>query len=255
MSAAARSSPAGEDVLALSPDEIAARLAGSPEARAAFMRVAAEAGIAEAQAVYGQMLLDGHGVARDAVAALGWFTRAAAQHHVMALNMVGRCYDLGWGTPVRKDRAAQCFRLAAEQGLDWAMYNYATLLALGEGVAENKTAALVWLEKAAALGNAKAINFIGSFHEDGWVVKRDMAKAARLYASAAHGGDFRGAFNHARMLGQKGQIEEALKWLARAGETATAAFVDKAAAWLERSGVPGFATRGVQALRRGAASC
>ena len=31
-------------------------------------------------------------------AALGWFTRAAAHHHVMALNMVGRCYDLRWGT-------------------------------------------------------------------------------------------------------------------------------------------------------------
>jgi TPR repeat protein len=200
------------------------------------------------------MLLDGHGVACDAAAALGWFKRAAAQHHVMALNMVGRCYDLGWGTPVMKDRAAQCFRLAAEQGLDWAMYNYATLLALGEGVAEDKAAALDWLEKAARLGNAKAINFLGSFHEDGWVIPRDMAQAARLYARAAAGGDFRGCFNHARMLGENGRLDEALNWLARAGETGTAAFVDKACAWLAACGIPGFATRGVQAMRR-AASC
>ena len=244
-----------EDLLALPADEVARRLDGPPEARAAFVRAAAEAGVAEAQAVYGQMLLDGHGVARDPAAALAWFTRAAAQRHVMALNMVGRCYDLGWGTPIRKERAAQCFRLAAEQGLDWAMYNYATLLALGEGVAEDRAEALAWLEQAAAMGNAKAINFIGSFYEDGWVVAPDMAKAATCYARAAHGGDFRGAFNHARMLGEKGRVEEALAWLARAGESATAAFVDKAAAWLERSGVPGFATRGVQALRRGAAAC
>lgn len=244
-----------EDVLALSAEQIAARLAGPPEERAAFVRAAAEAGVAEAQAVYGQMLLDGHGVARDARAALSWFTRAAAQHHVMALNMVGRCYDLGWGTPVMKDRAAQCFRLAAEQGLDWAMYNYATLLALGEGVAEDKAAALDWLEKAARLGNAKALNFIGSFHEDGWVVPRDMAQAARLYARAAAGGDFRGCFNHARMLGLRGRTEEALTWLARAGETGTAAFVDKACAWLAQCGIRGFATRGVQAMRRAAASC
>jgi TPR repeat protein len=241
-------------LLALTPDAIATHLAGPPEARAAFVRAAAEAGLAEAQAVYGQMLLDGHGVVRDPAAALGWFKRAAAQHHVMALNMVGRCYDLGWGTPVRKDRAAQCFRVAAEQGLDWAMYNYATLLALGEGVPEDKPAALDWLEKAARLGNAKAINFLGSFHEDGWVVPRDMAQAARLYARAAQGGDFRGCFNHARMLGQRGRIDEAIAWLARAGETATAAFVDKACAWLDASGVPGFATRGVQAMRK-AASC
>ena len=47
----------------LSPDAIAARLSGSSEERAAFVREAAEAGVAEAQAVYGQMLLDGAGVA------------------------------------------------------------------------------------------------------------------------------------------------------------------------------------------------
>ena len=241
-------------LLALTPDEIADRLASPPAERAAFVHAAAEAGLAEAQAIYGQMLLDGNGVARDAGAALGWFKRAAAQHHVMALNMVGRCYDLGWGTPVMKDRAAECFRLAAEQGLDWAMYNYATLLALGQGVPEDKAAALDWLERAARLGNAKAINFLGSFHEDGWVVPRDMAQAARLYARAAHGGDFRGCFNHARMLGEKGRIDEALGWLARARATATPAFIDKAGAWLAASRIPGFRTRGVRAMG-GAAPC
>jgi TPR repeat protein len=244
-----------EDIRALSAEAIAARLAAPPSERAAFIRSAAEAGVAQAQALYGQLLLDGDGIARNPRAALGWFTRAAAQHHVMALNMVGRCYDLGWGTPVSKPRAAQCFRLAAEQGLDCAMYNYATLLALGEGVAEDKAAALGWLERAALLGNAKAINFLGSFYEDGWVIERDMAQAARLYARAAAGGDFRGAFNHARMLGERGRIDEALRWLVRAGETATAAFVEKACAWLADCAVPGLATRGQHALRTGARSC
>jgi len=254
-SASGPPSPAGENLFTLTPEEVAARLARSPAERAAFVRNVAEAGVAEAQAVYGQMLLDGHGVARDERAALGWFKRAAAQRHVMALNMVGSCYDLGWGKLVMKDRAAECFRLAAEQGLDWAMYNYATLLALGEGVAEDKAEALDWLERAARLGNAKAINFLGSFHEDGWVIPRDMDQAARLYARAAAGGDFRGCFNHARMLGAKGRVDEALPWLARAGAAGTAAFVEKACVWLKASGVPGFATRGVQAMRGAAASC
>jgi TPR repeat protein len=231
-------------------------LAAPPEERARFIRVAAEAGIAEAQAVYGQMLLDGAGVPVDQRAALGWFKRAAAQHHAMAINMVGRCYDLGWGTPVMKERAVTCFRIAAEMGLDWAMYNYATLLALGEGVAEDKPAALAWLTRAAALGNAKAVNFVGSFHEDGWVVPRDIDKAAECYARAAEGGDFRGCFNHARMLGLAGKVDEALVWLARAGESATAAFLDKAEAWLRRSAIPGFAEHGPTMLRRGkAAAC
>ncbi len=59
---------------------------------------------------------------------------------------------------------------AARAGLDWGMYNYATMLALGNGVDEDRAAALAWFEKAAALGHAKSINLIGGFHEDGWVV-------------------------------------------------------------------------------------
>lgn len=240
------------DLDGLTAEDIAARLSGPPEERAAFVRSAAEAGMAEAQAVYGQMLLDGAGVAKDEPAALAWFTRAAAQHHLMAINMVGRCYDLGWGTAPDKVRAAECYRIAAERGLDWGMYNYATLLALGAGVAEDKAAALDWFQRAAKLGNAKAINFVGSFHEDGWVVPRDLAKAARCYARAARGGDFRGCFNHARMLGAAGRADEAMDWLKRAGETATPAFVDKASAWLASADLPAFRVRGVQALRTGA---
>lgn len=201
------------------------------------------------------MLLDGVHVARDMRAGFGWFLKAAAQGHAMGLNMVGRCYDLGWGVHVDKARAAVCYRAAAERGLDWAMYNYATLLALGHGVAEDKATALVWFNKAAKLGNAKAMNFVGSFHEDGWVVPRDVAKAAAYYARAAARGDFRGAFNHARMLGDKGRAEEALSWIERAGASATPAFVAKAAAFLDGSPVPAFRARGRAAIERGAARC
>jgi hypothetical protein len=239
----------------LSPDEIAAGLAGTPEQRATTIRVLAEAGHPDAQALLGQLLLDGNGLTKDEPAALAWFTRAAAQHHLMAINMVGRCYDLGWGTAPDKVRAAACYRIAAERGLDWGMYNYATLLALGDGVAEDKPSALAWFRKAAARGNAKAINFVGSFHEDGWVVARDVKAAAHCYARAAQGGDFRGAFNHARMLGAAGKIEDAMHWLRRAGETATPAFVAKASAWLAAADLPAFRRRGVQALRQGAGQC
>jgi TPR repeat protein len=236
-----------EDFAALTPDEVTARLAGSPEERAELIRAGAEAGVAEAQAVYGQMLLD----AGEAAAGFGWFVRAARQGHLLALNMVGRCYDLGWGVAVDKPRAAECFRVAAERGLDWGMYNYATLLALGEGVAEDRPAALAWLRKAAALGNAKAINFVGSFHEDGWVVERDLALAAEHYARAAEGGDFRGCFNHARMLIQAGDRHGALRWLARIGECgATEVFKDKCEAWLRASADPLLRDEGVAALRR-----
>ena len=219
----------------------------------ALVRRAAEAGLPEAQAMFGQLLLDGNGVAADPAAALSWLVKAAAQQHLMALNMVGRCYDLGWGTAVDKARGAECYRVAAERGLDWAMYNYATLLALGEGVGEDKAAALDWLERAAALGNVKAVNFVGSFAEDGWVAPRDIAKAAKCYERAAAGGDFRGCFNHARMLAEAGRMDEALHWIGRAGALGNARFVAQVRDWLAACPYAALRSRGPAVL--GARAC
>lgn len=229
-----------ETILAMDAAEVARRMAGPPAERAAFVAVAAEGGVAEAQAVYGQMLLDGVGVEADPQAAVGWFDRAARQGHAMAINMMGRCYDLGWGVPVDKTRAAEWFKAAADRGLDWGLYNYATALALGAGVTEDKPAALALFRRAAEMGNAKAINYVGSFHEDGWVVERDLTEAARCYLLAAEGGDFRGQFNHARMLATAGRTDEALEWLAKVPETATDAFIAKVREWLARSDLPAF---------------
>lgn len=237
----------------LTRDQIEARLAGDdPAGRADFVREAAEAGEAEAQALYGQLLLDGNGLAADRSAAFQWFNRAAAQRHAMALNMVGRCYDQGWGVVVDKARATECFRIVAERGVPEGMYNFATALTLGAGVAEDKVAALGWFERAAAAGYAKADNFIGSFAEDGWAGPVDMAKAAASYARAAAGGDFRGAFNHARMLIAAGSVGEALLWIERAGAWSNDRFRDQARGWLKTSPL---GHEGVAALDRGIAQC
>jgi uncharacterized protein len=233
---------------AMSAEALAECLSGPPEARAALLHEAAEAGLADAQALYGQILLDGAGVPRDAAAAFGWFSKAARQGHLMALNMVGRCYDLGWGATIDKARAAACFGVAAERGLEWGMYNYATALALGEGVAEDKPAALELFRKAAALGNAKAANYVGSFHEDGWVVSRDLALAEHHYRIAAEGGDFRGQFNLARLLAARGEQGEALAWLGRVRHAATPAFLAKAEHWLQTADDRILREQGVAAL-------
>jgi len=227
-----------ESLNALDADEIARRLSGPRERVAAFVREAAEAGSAEAQARLGQMLLDGDGVAQDMPQALGWFERAARAGHLEAANMVGRCHDLGWGTKVDKARAAAWFRQAAGRGLTWAKYNYATLLALGEGVTEDKATALALFEEAAAEGNAKAHNFVGSFYEDGWVVAPELGEAARRYRIAAEGGDFRGQFNHGRMLAMRGETDAALRWMGLAWENGNARFRAQMADYLIAQGEP-----------------
>src|SRR3546814_1317302 len=68
---------------------------------------------------------------------------------------------------------------------------------------------LDWFRKAAGLGNAKSMNYIGSFYEDGWVVERDLDAAEEQYRMAAEGGDFRGQFNYARLRAEKGDVETA----------------------------------------------
>ncbi|WP_159977755.1 MULTISPECIES: tetratricopeptide repeat protein [unclassified Novosphingobium] len=215
-----------------SAEEARERLSASDAEVAGIMKVAAEAGLAEAQALYGQILLDGKGIPRDEKEALRWFSSSAQAGHVMAMNMVGRCCEHGWGTPVDKVRAAQWYEAAAERGLDWGMYNLATLHCLGEGVPLDREAAFRLYSRAARAGHVKSINLLGGFHEDGWVVMRDMDVAADHYRRAAEGGDFRGEFNHARMLIEAGCIDEALVWLRKLEASATPAFLGKVSGWL-----------------------
>lgn len=233
---------------AMSAAELAALFSTDNAERHHAIKLAAEAGLADAQALYGQMLLDGRDVAQNQREAISWFHKAAEQGHAMAINMIGRCYDLGWGVAVDKTRAAQWFKIAADKGLDWGLYNYATLLALGSGVDEDKATALALFQKAAAMGNAKAMNFVGSFYEDGWVVRQNMRVAAYHYRQAAEGGDFRGQFNHARILADGGDMDAALQWLSRVRETATPAFLAKAHHWLAASSHERLRTDGIAAL-------
>ena len=219
------------DISATTPAQLAALRAGPPEAYAAGSRP--PPGLLEAQAILGQMLLDGHGMARDPEAALGWFKRAAQADHPMSIN--SRCYENGWGVARDETVAAYWFRLAADRGLDWGMYNYAHMLRDGRGgVAQDPAAALALYQRAAQSGHVKSIGVVGRFHEAGTVVPRDLEQAFDCYRRAAEGGDFRGMFHLGRLLLQRGQRDEAEAWLDRVPQTATAVFLREADAMLRK---------------------
>lgn len=192
-----------------------------PSAAAAWMLGAARLGHGDAQAVLGQWLLDGHGMPRNTQEALGWFLKAGTQGHVIGMNMTGRCFENGWGTEPDTFVAANWYRQAAHQGLDAGMYNYANLLATGKGVRKDQTAALEWYRRAARKGHAKSMTKIGHFYEDGRVVRRDAEQAFSWFEKGAMGGDFRGQFNYASMLAERGRLAEALEWLHKVPLTAT----------------------------------
>ena len=105
----------------------------------------------------------------------------------------------------------------------------------GKGLERDQVAALHWFGLAAQGGNVMAMNMVGRCCEHGWVVDRDMEQAADHYRHAAEGGDFRGQFNHARMLAARGDRESAHFWLARMQETATPAFLAKAGNWIREN--------------------
>ena len=200
----------------LDGDRLKAMLEESPARAAQAILIAAREGVLDAQALLGQILLDGQGIAQDQPLAVRWFGIAARNGHLMARNMLGRCHEHGWGCTADASVAAGHYRLAAEQGLDWAMYNYANLLATGRGVAEDPMQALSLYRRAAELGHAKSMNLLGRYLEEGRYCPANPQAARDWYRRSALGGDFRGQFSFAALLADEGRIEEALGWLRKA---------------------------------------
>ena len=220
-----RESPITPDQIAtISAKELRQKISGDPHKAAHWIKAAAEYGIAEAQALLGQILLDGRGIAMDAAQARIWFLKAAEQGHLMAMNMLGRCHELGWGGDMDLPQAASWFRRAADQGLDCAMYNYANLLLHGNGVPKDERLALDWYRQSAARGYAKSLGVLGRFYEEGWVVEADREIALEYYRQSAEGGDFRGQYNYALMLAERGDMTTAASWLRKALAGAHIAF-------------------------------
>ncbi|MBC3268400.1 sel1 repeat family protein [Pseudomonas sp. SWRI81] len=195
---------------------LAAMLEESPARAAQAILLAAGEGEVEAQALLGQILLDGHGIAQDQPLALRWFGIAAGRGHLMARNMLGRCHEHGWGCAADASVAAQHYRIAAQAGLDWAMYNLANLLATGRGVAVDHRKALALYRRSAELGHAKSMNLLGRYLEEGQVCPADPAAAREWYRRSAEAGDFRGQFSYAAVLAGEGNIDEAILWLEKA---------------------------------------
>ncbi|MFJ2283691.1 tetratricopeptide repeat protein [Pseudomonas sp. NPDC087803] len=196
--------------------QLSAMLEESPARAAQAILLAAGQGIVDAQALLGQILLDGRGIAQDQPLALRWFGIAAGQGHRMSRNMLGRCHEHGWGCVADAAVAARHYRMAADAGLDWGMYNLANLLATGRGVPEDQAGALELYRRAAEAGHAKSMNLLGRYLEQGRVCPTDLTAAHDWYRRSAEGGDFRGQFSHAAILAEAGRLEEAVQWLDRA---------------------------------------
>lgn len=188
------------------------------------LRKLALEGSIDAQVGWAHRLLHGHGVARDPEAAFRWFNRAAGGGDPEALNMVGRCYELGWGVPINATEAAFWFGRAAEKGDAWGEFNLATLYTEGRGVPADIGRALTLLVRSARQGNPKAMCMIGNYREASEASRRSQRRAGLWYRWAAERGCFRGQFHHARHLFAAGRADEAAGLFRAALAHAPAAF-------------------------------
>lgn len=200
----------------LTPGQLYALLAGDPGEAAAWVRAAAESGMAAAQVRLGRLLLEGQGLGRDPRAAFGWFSRAAQQADADGMNMVGRCYEMGWGVAADLSLAAVYYRSAAEAGYDWAQYNLANLLFDGRGVARDLRSAYLWLVRASQQGHARAMNLLARCLEEGWGCHRNRSEAGYWFERSAAAGYFRAQYNHAIELLRRGHRAQAAEWLWKA---------------------------------------
>jgi len=222
---------------------------GPVEELAHWLQAAARFDHPQAQAMLGQLLLDGRGVERDAAHAYDCFARAADQGLPMAMNMRARCLEHGWGVAPDPLQAAGWYLRAAQAGLDWGMYNYANFLSSGRVLQQDHARALMWYRKAATLGHAKSLNLVGRYYEEGVVVEADRATAFKYYRASAEGGDFRGQYSYACMLAERGRIDDANVWLAKIPASATTAFMKKIGHELQLSGHPSFRQMGNHMLQ------
>jgi TPR repeat protein len=212
----------------ISSDQLPSLLAGEPREAARTILAAAETGLADAQVMLGQILLEGRGIQRDPELAIRWFRIARAQGNAMAHNMLGRCLEHGWGCDQDLATAAHEYSEAAKLGLDWGLYNLANLLATGRGVMQNQAHAFELYRQAAELGHAKSMNLLGRYLEEGLVVPADSAAAWAWYRRSAEAGDFRGQFSYAAVLISQQRWDEARHWLTQALSLGHLKFLRKA---------------------------
>ena len=111
---------------------------------------------------------------------------AAAQAAPGAFDL-GRMYRHGSGVAQDSARAFALIHTAARDGEPAAMFTLANMLEAGEGTPRDRAAARKWLEAAAELESAEALQLLALNLQDGLMgYEVDKARSAQMMRAAAH---------------------------------------------------------------------
>ena len=130
-----------------------------------WLTKAAERGNANAQSNLGVYLMHGNGVKKNEKEGIKWLRESADKACAEGQYNLGTCIYNGEGTLVNKQEAFRLIKDACEKMLKRgkkkgiaknAYYVLGQFYSLGEGCEVNKKEAIIWLSRAADLGNVDA---------------------------------------------------------------------------------------------------
>ncbi|MDC1000973.1 tetratricopeptide repeat protein [Alphaproteobacteria bacterium] len=152
--------------------------------------------------------------------------KQAEQGDATAQYELGYMYNFGEGVAEDKEAAVKWYRLAADQGDVGAQFNLGVLYFFGEGVAEDKEAAEKWYRLAAEQGYADGQWALGFMYDNGEGVAEDKEAAVKWYRLAAEQGDADAQFSLGVMYDEGEGVAEdneaAVKWYRLAAEKGNA---------------------------------
>ncbi len=151
------------------------------------LQAMARAGSADAQETLGELLMAGMLIARDPVAACGYFAQAAPSRPD-ALHSLAACTEMGVGGAPNLVRAAELYKQAADKGYAKSMCALGNLYITGRGVPKDPAQGASLCLMGAKAGNADAQTDLGNLYLQGLGVPRDMVQARYWYEKAAASG-------------------------------------------------------------------
>ena len=138
---------------------------------------------------------EGDGVEKDPVKAAELLGKASALGDPQAASSLGYMLMVGEGVPMDMAEAERQLRRAASGGVTAAMCNLGVILSESD-----PEESLGWFERAADLGNLKAVRNLAASYSSGCGASLDKARAAEYYRRAADLGDPDAQYDLAFML-------------------------------------------------------
>jgi TPR repeat protein len=145
-----------------------------------LLREAAQLGVTRAMQELGVMYLRGDGIGKNPAEGMRYLREGAQRDDLECQCLYARnCYQ----TPEVRNlaEAHHYYRLAHDRGYESASCDYALMLIMGDGVAQNVAEGLRIYKQAATRNNAAALVNLGSLYTQGKYVPKDDTVAAGYY--------------------------------------------------------------------------